>query len=197
MAADWSHDLSSFDAARTFQLEKVWAVQDRDFGRSAAFSQTAARPGQQAHRVRAGQVLGGGEPATVRVAAQAVEPREKRLARGRRASQRFGDTISQDVFEQRQGFVTEANTSEIRRRIVRIVVRLESEVSADLTNMDLAPLLAAFAPNLSSSVAGNIGGKLRVAGPTVNDKGEATINGLRGSLSLASISLEVSGRQGS
>src|SRR4030095_2733553 len=69
------------------------------------------------------------------------------------------------------------------------------EVSADLTNMDLAPLLAAFAPNLSSSVEGNIGGKLRLSGPTVNDKGEATINGLKGSLSLASISLEVSGRQ--
>src|SRR5215510_11829336 len=69
------------------------------------------------------------------------------------------------------------------------------EVSADLTEMDLAPLLAVFAPNLSSSVVGNIGGKLRGAGPTVNDKGEATINGLKGSLSLASISLEVSGRQ--
>src|SRR5262252_2918846 len=69
------------------------------------------------------------------------------------------------------------------------------EVSADLTGMDLAPLLAVFAPNLSSSIVGNIGGKLRGAGPTVNDKGEATVNGLRGSLSLASISLEVSGRQ--
>src|SRR6266498_2618750 len=69
------------------------------------------------------------------------------------------------------------------------------EVSADLTDMDLAPLLAVFAPNLSSSVVGNIGGKLRGAGPTVNDKGEATINGLKGSLSLASISLEVSRRK--
>ncbi|HMB28057.1 MAG TPA: AsmA-like C-terminal region-containing protein, partial [Blastocatellia bacterium] len=69
------------------------------------------------------------------------------------------------------------------------------EVSADLTGMDLAPLLAVFAPNLSSSVVGNIGGKLRGAGPTVNDKGEATVNGLKGSLSLASISLEVSGRR--
>src|SRR5262245_21594600 len=69
------------------------------------------------------------------------------------------------------------------------------EASADLTDLDLAPLLAAFAPNLSSSVVGNIGGKLRLTGPTVNDKGEATINGLKGSLSLASISLEVSGRQ--
>src|SRR5262245_17650169 len=69
------------------------------------------------------------------------------------------------------------------------------EVSADLTELDLAPLLAVFAPDLSSSIAGKIGGKLRGAGPTVNDKGEATINGLKGSLSLASISLEVSGRQ--
>ena len=69
------------------------------------------------------------------------------------------------------------------------------EVSADLTALDLAPLLAAFAPNLSSSIAGNIGGKLRLTGPTVNDKGEATINGLKGSLSLDSISLDVSGRR--
>src|SRR5262245_33564393 len=69
------------------------------------------------------------------------------------------------------------------------------EVSADLTSLDLGPLLAAFAPDLSSSVAGNIGGKLRLAGPTVNDKGEATINGLKGNLSLDSISLEVSGRR--
>ncbi|HKQ89161.1 MAG TPA: translocation/assembly module TamB domain-containing protein [Blastocatellia bacterium] len=69
------------------------------------------------------------------------------------------------------------------------------EVSADLTDLDLAPMLAAFAPNLSSSVGGNIGGKLRLAGPTVNDKGEATINGLRGSLSLTSFSLDVSERR--
>src|SRR5215470_9906985 len=68
------------------------------------------------------------------------------------------------------------------------------ELSADLTALDLAPLLAAFAPNLSSSIVGNIGGKLRLTGPTVNDKGVATINGLKGSLSLDSISLEVSGR---
>jgi outer membrane protein assembly complex protein YaeT len=69
------------------------------------------------------------------------------------------------------------------------------ELSADLTALDLAPLLAAFAPNLSSSIVGNIDGKLLLTGPTVNDKGEATINGLKGSLSLASISLEVSGRR--
>src|SRR5262245_38498579 len=69
------------------------------------------------------------------------------------------------------------------------------EVSADLTDLDLAPLLAVFAPNLSSSIAGNVGGKLRLTGPTVNEKGEATINGLTGSLSLDSISLEVSGRK--
>src|SRR5262249_24522476 len=46
-----------------------------------------------------------------------------------------------------------------------------------------------------SSIVGNIGGKLRLAGPTVKDKGEATINGVKGGLSLDSISLEVSGRQ--
>jgi outer membrane protein assembly complex protein YaeT len=69
------------------------------------------------------------------------------------------------------------------------------ELSADLTGLDLGPMLAVFAPNLSSSIVGNIDGKLRLAGPTVNDKGEATINGLKGSLSLASISLEVSERR--
>src|SRR5262249_17205896 len=69
------------------------------------------------------------------------------------------------------------------------------EASADLTSLDLAPLLAAFAPDLSSYIAGTVGGKLRLTGPTVNDKGVATINGLKGSLSLDSISLEVSGRK--
>ncbi|HEY6400158.1 MAG TPA: translocation/assembly module TamB domain-containing protein, partial [Blastocatellia bacterium] len=69
------------------------------------------------------------------------------------------------------------------------------EINADLTALDLAPLLALFAPNLSSSIVGNIDGKLRLTGPTVNDKGEATINGLKGNLSLAAISLEFSGRR--
>jgi outer membrane protein insertion porin family len=69
------------------------------------------------------------------------------------------------------------------------------EVSADLTSLDLTPLLTTFAPSLASDITGNVGGAFRLAGPTVNDKGETTIDGLRGSLTLASISLEVSGRK--
>ncbi|HEU0185788.1 MAG TPA: translocation/assembly module TamB domain-containing protein, partial [Blastocatellia bacterium] len=72
------------------------------------------------------------------------------------------------------------------------------ELNADLTALDLAPMLAIFAPDLASSsagIAGNIDGNLRLTGPTVNDKGEATISGLKGSLLLDSISLEVTGRR--
>ncbi len=69
------------------------------------------------------------------------------------------------------------------------------EVETNITDLDLGPLIAAFAPNLASSIDGVIGGRLRVAGPTVNDRGEVTLDGLRGNLTFTGISLLVTGRK--
>jgi outer membrane protein assembly complex protein YaeT len=63
-------------------------------------------------------------------------------------------------------------------------------VATDLTNLDLAPLVAAFAPDLASSVAGTVTGRLRVAGP-IEDGGELTLEGLQGELALDALTLTV------
>lgn len=67
------------------------------------------------------------------------------------------------------------------------------EISADLVNFDLAPILAIYAPNIAQSIAGQVTGRLRVAGPLVNAQGEASLADLRGALSLTQISLQFSG----
>jgi outer membrane protein assembly complex protein YaeT len=69
------------------------------------------------------------------------------------------------------------------------------EVETDMTDLDIGPIITAFAPNLASSIDGVIGGRLRVAGPTVDDRGEVTFNGLRGNLAFTGISLQVTGRK--
>jgi len=69
------------------------------------------------------------------------------------------------------------------------------EVETNLTDFDLSPLISIFAPDLASSISGAVGGRLRIAGPTVNERGEATLNGLRGGLTLTSILLQLSGRK--
>jgi outer membrane protein assembly complex protein YaeT len=68
------------------------------------------------------------------------------------------------------------------------------EVRSDLTNFDLSPLIAAFYPNAASSVAGVVNGRLQLAGPIQNQQGQFATNGLRGSLTLNTISLQVRGR---
>lgn len=67
------------------------------------------------------------------------------------------------------------------------------EIRADLANFDIAPVIAIFAPDLASSINGQVTGALRVSGPTVNAQGEATVEGLRGSLSLTDLALQVAG----
>ncbi len=69
------------------------------------------------------------------------------------------------------------------------------DVEANLTDFSLGPIIAAFAPDLASSIAGAVGGRLRIAGTTVNDRGEVTFDGLRGSLTLTSISLQLAERK--
>jgi outer membrane protein assembly complex protein YaeT len=67
-------------------------------------------------------------------------------------------------------------------------------IESDMTEFNLGSVIAAFAPDLADSIAGTVNGRLRIAGPTVNDRGEATLDGLRGSLSLTAISLQLAGR---
>jgi outer membrane protein assembly complex protein YaeT len=69
------------------------------------------------------------------------------------------------------------------------------EVETNLTDFDLGPLIAAFSPDLATSIAGAVGGRLRVAGPVVNERGEVTLDGLRGDLRLTSVSLRLAGRE--
>jgi outer membrane protein assembly complex protein YaeT len=69
------------------------------------------------------------------------------------------------------------------------------EVETNLTDFDLGPVIAAFASNLDSSIAGVVNGRLHIAGPIVNERGEATLDGLRGNLTLTGISLQLAGRQ--
>ncbi|MGH9937499.1 MAG: translocation/assembly module TamB domain-containing protein, partial [Blastocatellia bacterium] len=67
------------------------------------------------------------------------------------------------------------------------------EIRANLENFDISPILSVYAPEIARSVAGQVSGTLRVAGPLVNARGEATVAGLRGALLLTNVSLEVSG----
>jgi outer membrane protein insertion porin family len=67
-------------------------------------------------------------------------------------------------------------------------------VEANLTDFDIVPLVNAFAPDLASSIAGVVNGRLQVAGPIVNEQGETTLDNLRGELTFSSVALQVQGR---
>lgn len=67
-------------------------------------------------------------------------------------------------------------------------------VESTFTDFDIAPLVAAFAPDAASSIAGMVNGRLYIIGPIENDKGEMTFDGLRGDLTLNTISFAVNGR---
>jgi outer membrane protein assembly complex protein YaeT len=64
-------------------------------------------------------------------------------------------------------------------------------IESDLTRLDIAPLLAIFAPDLNSTIKGTINGKLRIAGPSVDEQGNATFDRLRGGLTLSEVALTV------
>jgi autotransporter translocation and assembly factor TamB len=68
------------------------------------------------------------------------------------------------------------------------------DVQANLEDFDLVPLINAFAPDLASSIAGVVNGKLHVSGPIVNEQGETTLDGLRGDLTFSTIALQIQGR---
>jgi len=66
-------------------------------------------------------------------------------------------------------------------------------IRANLENFDISPVLSVYAPEIARSIAGQVSGTLRIAGPLINAQGEATIAGLRGALLLTNVSLEVLG----
>ena len=66
-------------------------------------------------------------------------------------------------------------------------------IESDLVNLDVAPLLAAFAPNLNSTIKGAISGRLRIEGPSVDEQGNATFDRLRGGLTLTEVALTAAG----
>ena len=66
-------------------------------------------------------------------------------------------------------------------------------IESDVRDLDLVSVLNTFAPDLASSFAGKFNGKLRIAGPTVNARGEATADLLRGGMTFDAIELQVQG----
>lgn len=67
-------------------------------------------------------------------------------------------------------------------------------VESTFTDIDLAPLIAAFAPGAAGSVTGMLNGRLYVIGPIEDAKGDMTLDNLRGDLTLNTIALAVQGR---
>ncbi len=67
-------------------------------------------------------------------------------------------------------------------------------VESTFSDFDLTPVIAAFAPDAAGSVTGMLNGRLYVIGPIENDKGEFTLDNLRGDLTLNTIALNVQGR---
>lgn len=64
-------------------------------------------------------------------------------------------------------------------------------IEGELSELDLSPIIATFAPDIGSQVRGAITGKLRIEGPSVDDKGNISADLLRGGLTLTAIKLDV------
>lgn len=80
--------------------------------------------------------------------------------------------------------------------LVRASLELRKEgrpvmIESDLVDLDLGAVLNAFAPQVAASLSGKLNGQLRIAGPTVNERGEATADLLRGGLTLSNVDLQV------
>ena len=65
-------------------------------------------------------------------------------------------------------------------------------VESNFNNLDLAPLVAAFAPG--AAVTGMVNGRLYIIGPIENDEGKFTLDRLRGDLTLNTVALNVENR---
>ncbi|MEW6735372.1 MAG: translocation/assembly module TamB domain-containing protein [Acidobacteriota bacterium] len=64
-------------------------------------------------------------------------------------------------------------------------------IESDLENFDIAPLVAAFAPELGTRLSGSVTGKLRLSGPTADDE---ILSKLQGNLQLTVTALKLAGR---
>jgi outer membrane protein insertion porin family len=85
-------------------------------------------------------------------------------------------------------------------QLIRASIELRREgrpisIESDLNNVELAAVLNLVAPDLASTFVGKLNGKLRITGPTVNERGEATADLLRGGLTLDGVELQVQGNQ--
>jgi outer membrane protein assembly complex protein YaeT len=64
-------------------------------------------------------------------------------------------------------------------------------IESDLSDLDLSPIIATFAPAIGSQVTGSISGKLHLEGPSADSSGNSTADLLRGGLTLTAIKLDV------
>ncbi len=85
-------------------------------------------------------------------------------------------------------------------QLIRGSIELRSEgrpivIESDLNNIDVASVLNIVAADLAASFTGKFNGKLRITGPTVNARGEATADLLRGGLTLDGVELQLQGYQ--
>lgn len=68
-------------------------------------------------------------------------------------------------------------------------------VESNLNNFDLKPLFAIFAPGLAASLDSAVSGRLRLAGPLENERGEFSLAGLSGNLTLSNVTLVFAGNR--
>ncbi|HMB29974.1 MAG TPA: translocation/assembly module TamB domain-containing protein, partial [Blastocatellia bacterium] len=65
------------------------------------------------------------------------------------------------------------------------------KIESNLADVDISPLVDAFAPELNQTLKGAVTGSLRIEGPSLDEKGSPTFDRLRGSLTLMDVALLV------
>src|SRR5215470_17467498 len=65
------------------------------------------------------------------------------------------------------------------------------KIESNLANVDISPLIDAFAPELNQTLKGTVTGSLRIEGPSLDEKGSPTFDRLRGALTLMDVALLV------
>ncbi len=93
---------------------------------------------------------------------------------------------------------TAANAGKRQPETIKAQIELRQEgkpvvIESDLSDLDLVTVLTAFAPDYAETFKGKLSGKLRIAGPTVNAQGEASLDALRGQALFNTIELAVRG----
>ena len=73
--------------------------------------------------------------------------------------------------------------------------RLPLTISGELDGIELAPFVAILMPERAEMLRGQVSGSVTVAGPTRNEAGEASVDQLRGNLTISQLDLDVSGNR--